>query len=58
MSDPQFNFTTSNLILMVGGQILLLLLVLFVILFGTKPVTSPVIEAIKVSGGFIRKNSS
>lgn len=60
MSDQQFDFTTSNLILMVGGQILLLLVVLFVIFFGTKPVTSPVVDILSttVKGGFFRKNSS
>jgi hypothetical protein len=60
MSDQQFDFTTSNLILMVGGQVLILVLVLFVILFGTQPVTSPVINILSttVKGGFFRKNSS
>jgi len=60
MSDQQFNFTTSNLILMVGGQVLLLILVLFVILFGAQPVTSPLtaILSTTVKGGFFQKNSS
>lgn len=60
MSDQQFNFTTSNLILMIGGQVLLLILVLFVILFGAQHVTSPVAEILSTTlkGGFFRKNSS
>ena len=60
MSDQQFDFTTSNLILMVGGQVLLLFLVIFVIFFGAMPVTSPLTEILTttVKGGFFRKNSS
>lgn len=60
MSDQKFDFTTSNLILMVGGQVLLLLLVIFVIFFGAMPVTSPITEILTstVKGGFFRKNSS
>jgi len=60
MSDRQFDFTTSNLILMIGGQILLLLVVLFVLFFGSMPVVSPVVGILSttVKGGFFRKNSS
>ncbi len=36
-----FDFTTSNLILMVGGQILILALLLMVVFFGTAPLTFP-----------------
>jgi hypothetical protein len=36
-----FDFTKSNLILMVGGQILLLVLALMVVFFGTAPLSFP-----------------
>ena len=52
-----FDFSTSNIILMVGGQILMLLLALFVILFGTKPVTSPLVGLLAQPVGN-QKNSS
>jgi hypothetical protein len=36
-----FDFSKSNLILMVGGQILLLVLALMVVFFGTAPLSFP-----------------
>jgi hypothetical protein len=36
-----FDFTKSNLILMVGGQILILVLALMVVFFGTAPLSFP-----------------
>jgi len=37
----QPDFSMSNLILMVGGQILLLVFLLMVVFFGTQPLTFP-----------------
>jgi hypothetical protein len=36
-----FDFSKSNLILMIGGQILLLVLALMVVFFGTPPTSFP-----------------
>ncbi len=36
-----FDFTKSNLVLMVGGQVLLLVLALMVVFFGTAPLSFP-----------------
>jgi hypothetical protein len=36
-----FDFSKSNLILMVGGQVLLLVLALMVVFFGTAPLSFP-----------------
>jgi hypothetical protein len=36
-----FDFSKSNLILMVGGQILILVLALMVVFFGTAPLSFP-----------------
>ena len=36
-----FDFSTSNLILMVGGQILLLVFLLIIVFFGTPPLSFP-----------------
>lgn len=41
-----FDFTTSNLILMVGGQILILAILLMVVFFGTAPLSFPA-EAVR-----------
>lgn len=41
MSESQYNFSNSNLILMIGGQILALILVIMIILFGTPPILFP-----------------
>ncbi len=38
---PHLDFTTSNLILMVGGQILILAIVLMIVLFGVPQVSFP-----------------
>jgi hypothetical protein len=40
-SDGSYNFEKSNFILMIGGQILLLVLVLMVVFFGSAPLTFP-----------------
>ena len=40
-TENPYNFSNSNLVLMVGGQILFLLLLLSVILFGTPPTSFP-----------------
>jgi len=37
----QYDFSKSNFILMIGGQILLLVLVLMVVFFGTPPLSFP-----------------
>jgi hypothetical protein len=36
-----FDFSKSNLILMVGGQILLLVFLLMIVFFGTAPLSFP-----------------
>lgn len=36
-----FDFSKSNLILMVGGQILILVFALMIVFFGTAPLTFP-----------------
>ncbi len=36
-----FNFSKSNLILKVGGQILLLILMFMILFFGVEPITFP-----------------
>jgi hypothetical protein len=37
----QYDFSKSNLILMVGGQVLLLVILLMIVMFGTAPLTFP-----------------
>ena len=37
----QYNFEKSNFILMIGGQILLLVLILMVVSFGSAPLSFP-----------------
>jgi hypothetical protein len=39
--DSVFNFSKSNLILKVGGQILLLILMFMILFFGVEPITFP-----------------
>ena len=48
MSDDssQYDFSKSNFILMIGGQILLLVLVLMIVSFGTGPLSFPA-EAVR-----------
>jgi hypothetical protein len=36
-----FDFTMSNLVLMIGGQILILAILLMVVFFGTAPLSFP-----------------
>jgi hypothetical protein len=40
-SSSQYDFSKSNLVLMIGGQVLLLALLLMVVMFGTAPLTFP-----------------
>jgi hypothetical protein len=40
-SDGSYKFEKSNFILIIGGQILLLVLVLMVAFFGSSPLTFP-----------------
>lgn len=40
-TQQQFDFSKSNLILMIGGQILILVLLLMIVLFGTPPLSFP-----------------
>jgi hypothetical protein len=57
MAGPAFDFTNSNLVLMVGGQILWIIIVLFMAIFGVDPITSPFVEASKmVKGASQNKN--
>lgn len=42
---PKFDLTNSNLVMMVGGQVLWILIVLFMVIFGVDPITSPFVEA-------------
>ena len=49
-----YDFSKSNLILMVGGQILLLIILLMIVLFGTAPIQFPA-NAVRE---MIRKRSS
>ncbi len=36
-----FDFSKSNMILMIGGQILILAIILMIVMFGTAPLTFP-----------------
>jgi hypothetical protein len=40
-TQQTFDFTKSNLILIVGGQILVLVLLLMIVFFGTEPLSFP-----------------
>jgi hypothetical protein len=40
-NNQLYEYTTSNLILMVGGQILALLLIILITLFGVEPLSFP-----------------
>lgn len=40
-SGTQYDFSKSNLVLMIGGQVLLLALLLMIVMFGTAPLTFP-----------------
>ncbi len=40
MSDS-YNFSNSNLILMIGGQVLGIILIIMIVLFGTPPLLFP-----------------
>ena len=41
MADSQFNFSNSNLVLLIGGQILGIILIIMIVLFGTPPLLFP-----------------
>jgi hypothetical protein len=51
MAGPAFDYTNSNLVLMVGGQVLWIIIVLFMAIFGVDPITSPFVEASKMVKG-------
>ena len=40
-TTSQYDFSKSNLVLMIGGQVLLLALLLMIVMFGTAPLTFP-----------------
>jgi hypothetical protein len=40
-SSYQYDFSKSNLVLMIGGQVLMLALLLMIVMFGTAPLTFP-----------------
>ena len=40
-ATSQYNFSKSNLVLMIGGQVLLLAILLMIVMFGTAPLTFP-----------------
>ena len=58
MAGPAFDFTNSNLVLMVGGQILWIIIVLFMAIFGVDPITSPFVEASKMVKGAPAQNKN
>lgn len=41
IATSQYDFSKSNLVLMIGGQVLLLALLLMIVMFGTAPLTFP-----------------
>lgn len=49
-----FDYTTSNLILMIGGQFLVLILIILITLFGVEPLKFP---ANQVKNYFSEKSS-
>lgn len=51
-----YEYTTSNLILMIGGQILALILIILVTLFGVEPLSFPANQVKKYFKG--KTNSS
>jgi amino acid transporter len=40
-TQQTYDFTKSNLVLMIGGQILILAILLMVVFFGTEPLSFP-----------------
>jgi hypothetical protein len=54
-SSSQYDFSKSNLVLMIGGQILLLVLLLMVVMFGTAPLTFPA-NAVRIALSNTAKN--
>lgn len=40
-TSGSYDFSKSNLVLMVGGQLLILVLLLMIVLFGTAPLSFP-----------------
>ena len=58
-SESSHDFSKSNLILMVGGQILILVFLLMIVFFGTAPLSFPanaVREMVSRGGGLLRKS--
>lgn len=59
MAGPTFDFTNSNLVLMVGGQVLWIIIVLFMVVFGVDPITSPFVDAAeKIKGVSTNENKN
>jgi hypothetical protein len=58
MAGPSFDHTNSNLVLMVGGQVLWIIIVLFMVVFGVDPITSPFVEASKMVKGIPSQNKN
>jgi hypothetical protein len=54
MADTPFDFSMSNLVLMIGGQILILVFLLMIVFFGTYPLSFPA-NAVK---NMLSKNNS
>jgi hypothetical protein len=52
VTHNSYDFSKSNLILMVGGQILILVIILMIVFFGTDPIKAPV----NTLGKIINKN--
>jgi hypothetical protein len=53
-----FDFTKSNLVLMIGGQILVLVILLMVVFFGTEPLTFPANAVRNMIAKNSRRNNS
>jgi len=57
-TKEKYDFTYSNLILMIGGQILALALIIMIILFGVGPIRWSVNQAQSIVKPFIQKTQS
>jgi len=40
-AKPEYNFQYSDMILMIGGKILIVVFIIMLVLFGTQPMTFP-----------------
>ena len=50
-TNNSFDFSKSNLVLMVGGQILILVFLLMIVFFGTAPLSFPANAVRKMVNG-------